>query len=125
MNGNSFTGIDIKTMTEFGEKIPMPPSPEDISTNSTYSDSIGFLIITVSDRKPKSASGVIAVLIMEAGLITPRLGLNIFVISGVAYVPMETVFKGSVFFLPAIFAVVFLITLFPQIALFLPGIMGR
>jgi TRAP-type C4-dicarboxylate transport system permease large subunit len=62
---------------------------------------------------------------MEAGLITPPLGLNIFFISGVAYVPMETVFKGSVFFLPAIFAVVFLITLFPQIALFLPGIMGR
>jgi tripartite ATP-independent transporter DctM subunit len=69
--------------------------------------------------------GVIAVLMMEAGLITPPLGLNIFVISGVADVPMETVFKGSVFFLIAIFAVVFLITLFPQIALFLPGIMGR
>jgi TRAP-type C4-dicarboxylate transport system permease large subunit len=38
---------------------------------------------------------------------------------------METVFKGAVFFLPAIFAVVFLITLFPRIILFLPGIMGR
>ena len=69
--------------------------------------------------------GVIAVLMMEAGLITPPLGLNIFVISGVAQVPMETVFKGSIFFLFAIFAVVVLVTVFPQIALFLPGIMGN
>lgn len=68
--------------------------------------------------------GVISVLMMEAGLITPPLGLNIFVIAGVADVPMETVFKGAIFFLLAIFAVVLLITIFPQIALFLPGIMG-
>ena len=67
--------------------------------------------------------GVISVLMMEAGLITPPLGLNIFVISGVADVPMGTVFKGAIFFLFAIFAVVFLVTVFPQIALFLPGIM--
>jgi len=67
--------------------------------------------------------GVISVLMMEAGLITPPLGLNIFVISGVAKVPMGTVFKGAVFFLFAIFAVVLLVTVFPQIALFLPGIM--
>ncbi len=67
--------------------------------------------------------GVISVLMMEAGLITPPLGLNIFVISGVADVPMGNVFKGAVFFLFAIFAVVILVTVFPQIALFLPGIM--
>jgi tripartite ATP-independent transporter DctM subunit len=67
--------------------------------------------------------GVISVLMMEAGLITPPLGLNIFVISGVADVPMGTVFKGAIFFLFAIFAVVVLVTVFPQIALFLPGIM--
>ncbi|WP_300460188.1 TRAP transporter large permease [Desulfobacula sp.] len=68
--------------------------------------------------------GVISVLMMEAGLITPPLGLNIFVISGVAEVPMGTVFKGAIFFLFAIFVVVVLVIIFPQIALFLPGIMG-
>ncbi len=68
--------------------------------------------------------GVISVLMMEAGLITPPLGLNIFVISGVADVPMEIVFKGTITFLLAIFVVVALVTIFPQIALFLPGIMG-
>ncbi|WP_022666663.1 TRAP transporter large permease [Desulfospira joergensenii] len=68
--------------------------------------------------------GVISVLMMEAGLITPPLGLNIFVIAGVADVPMETIFKGAIYFLLAIFAVVILVTAFPQLALFLPGIMG-
>lgn len=68
--------------------------------------------------------GVISVLMMEAGLITPPLGLNIFVISGVADVPMEIVFKGTIVFLLAIFLVVALVTIFPGIALFLPGIMG-
>ncbi len=67
--------------------------------------------------------GVISVLMMEAGLITPPLGLNIFVISGVADVPIEVVFRGAIYFLLAIFVVVFLITSFPQIALFLPGLM--
>ncbi len=68
--------------------------------------------------------GVISVLMMEAGLITPPLGLNIFVIAGVAEVPMETVFKGTIIFLLAIFVVVVLVTVFPQIALFLPDVMG-
>ncbi|SMC87254.1 TRAP transporter, DctM subunit [Desulfocicer vacuolatum DSM 3385] len=68
--------------------------------------------------------GVISVLMMEAGLITPPLGLNIFVIAGVADVPMEVVFKGTVPFLLAIAVVVTLVTVFPPIALFLSGIMG-
>jgi tripartite ATP-independent transporter DctM subunit len=67
--------------------------------------------------------GVIAVLMMEAGLITPPLGLNIFVISGVAGVPIEVVFRGSMYFLLAIFVVVVLITVFPQIATVLPSMM--
>ncbi len=68
--------------------------------------------------------GVISVLMMEAGLITPPLGLNIFIISGVAEVPMEVVFKGTIPFLLAIAVVVTLVTMFPPIALFLSDIMG-
>jgi tripartite ATP-independent transporter DctM subunit len=68
--------------------------------------------------------GVIAVLMMEAGLITPPMGLNIFTVAGVAKdVPVETIFKGVAPFLLAIFAVVFLITLFPKLALLLPAMM--
>jgi tripartite ATP-independent transporter DctM subunit len=68
--------------------------------------------------------GVIAVLMMEAGLITPPMGLNIFTVAGVAKdVPVETIFKGVAPFLIAIFVVVFMITLFPKLALLLPAMM--
>jgi len=70
--------------------------------------------------------GVIAVLMMEAGLITPPMGLNIFTVAGVAKdVPIETIFRGVAPFLFSIFAVVILITIFPKLALFLPNMMLR
>lgn len=70
--------------------------------------------------------GVIAVLMMEAGLITPPMGLNIYTVAGVAKgVPVETIFKGVAPFLLAIIGVVLLVTLFPQLALFLPTMMLR
>ncbi len=68
--------------------------------------------------------GVIAVLMMEAGLITPPMGLNIYTVAGVAKdTPVETIFRGVAPFLLSIFVIVFFITLFPGIALFLPGMM--
>ena len=70
--------------------------------------------------------GVIAVLMMEAGLITPPMGLNIFTVAGVAKdTPVETIFRGVAPFLLSIFALVILITLFPGLALFLPNMMMR
>jgi len=68
--------------------------------------------------------GVIAVLMMEAGLITPPMGLNIYTVAGVAKdTPVETIFRGVAPFLLSIFVIVFIITLFPGIALFLPKMM--
>lgn len=70
--------------------------------------------------------GVIAVLMMEAGLITPPVGLNVYTLAGlVKDVPMIEIFRGALPFLISIFVVVFLITLFPEIALYLPRFMGR
>lgn len=70
--------------------------------------------------------GVIAVLMMEAGLITPPMGLNIFTVAGVAKdTPVETIFRGVAPFLLSIFAIVILITIFPKLALFLPNMMLR
>ncbi len=66
--------------------------------------------------------GVIMVIILEVGLITPPIGLNVFVLKGAApTIPIETIFKGIwPFFAAAILAMI-LIALFPQIALFLPS----
>ncbi|MGQ9508983.1 MAG: TRAP transporter large permease [Thermodesulfobacteriota bacterium] len=70
--------------------------------------------------------GVICVIMMEAGLITPPVGLNVYTLAGVVKdVPMETIFRGAMPFLFAMISVVILITIFPQIALFLPSMMGR
>ena len=70
--------------------------------------------------------GVIAVLMMEAGLITPPMGLNIFTVAGVAKdVPVEEIFRGTLPFLLSIFAIVILITIFPKLAVFLPSMMLR
>jgi tripartite ATP-independent transporter DctM subunit len=70
--------------------------------------------------------GVICVIMMEAGLITPPVGLNVYTLAGVAKdVPMQTIFRGALPFLISMIAVVVLITIFPKIALYLPSMMGR
>lgn len=66
--------------------------------------------------------GVIMVIVLEIGLITPPIGLNVFVLKGAAPdIPVETIFKGIwPFFGMAILAMI-LLALFPQIALFIPS----
>jgi C4-dicarboxylate transporter DctM subunit len=68
--------------------------------------------------------GIIMVRMCEIALITPPVGLNVFVIKGVAKdVPMYTIFRGILPFLMAdIFHVALLIAI-PQLALFLPSFM--
>ena len=70
--------------------------------------------------------GVVCVIMMEAGLITPPVGLNVYTLAGVVKdVPMSTIFRGSTPFLFAMLAVTILIAIFPGIALYLPSMMGR
>ncbi len=65
---------------------------------------------------------VILTINMEVGLITPPVGLNLYVLKGVAPdVPLMTVLKGSFPFVLIMFGTIAMIALFPQIALWLPG----
>jgi C4-dicarboxylate transporter DctM subunit len=66
--------------------------------------------------------GVMMVIVLEIGLITPPIGLNVFVLKGAAGdIPVETIFKGIwPFFFSAIVAMI-LIAIFPQIALYIPS----
>lgn len=65
--------------------------------------------------------GVVTVLLMEMGQITPPMGLVVFAISGMPEgAPMAQIFKYIVLFVLCMLLVVLLLTLFPQIALFLP-----
>ena len=66
--------------------------------------------------------GVIMVIVLEVGLITPPVGLNVFVIKGAAPdVPLTTIFRGIWPFMVAAIICIVLIILFPQIALFIPS----
>jgi len=67
--------------------------------------------------------GVIIVLVTEMGVITPPVGVNVYVIKGIAEdVPLETIFKGIFPFLAALIVMVIILICFPQIATLLPGL---
>ncbi|TDV97174.1 tripartite ATP-independent transporter DctM subunit [Halomonas alkaliantarctica] len=67
--------------------------------------------------------GVLLVKLLEIGMITPPVGMNIFVIKGVAgqYASLVDIFKGVTTFLIADIVVVALVIFFPEIVLFLTG----
>ena len=67
--------------------------------------------------------GVIIVLVTQMGVITPPVGVNAYVVSGVARdVPLHVIFKGCVPFLIAMLILTFLLIPFPWIATFLPSL---
>jgi C4-dicarboxylate transporter DctM subunit len=96
-------------------------------------DSMSMILITVPIFYPLTQKlgfdpiwfGVIIVMVVEMGLITPPVGMVVFVIKGIVSedVPMFTIFKGLVPFLIANIIIVIVLALFPQMALFLPNTM--
>ena len=69
--------------------------------------------------------GIIIVVNVEIGMITPPVGLNLFVTSGVAGMPMMSVVKAALPFLGVLFVFLILVTYLPWISTFLPNlIMG-
>ena len=80
-----------------------------------------FPIVTALDFHP-IWFGVMMVIVLEIGLITPPIGLNVFVLKGAAGgIPVETIFKGIWPFLISAIIAMILIALFPQIALYIPS----
>jgi TRAP-type C4-dicarboxylate transport system permease large subunit len=68
--------------------------------------------------------GVILVKFLEIGLLTPPVGLNVFVVKGVLgdQVTLGTIFRGVSWFLLAEAVVMTLLIAFPDIILFLPNL---
>ncbi|MCX5812362.1 MAG: TRAP transporter large permease [Proteobacteria bacterium] len=98
-----------------------------------FLDSVSMMVLTLPVIFPVIVAigfnpiwfGVVAVLMMEAGLITPPVGLNVYTIAGIAKdVPMADIFRGSMPFLLAIIITTIILTIFPIIALYLPSLMG-
>ena len=67
--------------------------------------------------------GIIMVVNMEIGMITPPVGLNLFVTSGVAGMSMMAVVRAALPFLAVLFVFLILITYIPVLSTFLPNLM--
>jgi len=67
--------------------------------------------------------GVIVVVVTQMGVISPPVGVNVYVVSGIERdVPLQTVFKGALPFLGALILASAVLVAFPQISLVLPGL---
>lgn len=68
--------------------------------------------------------GVIMVVMLNIGLVTPPVGINVYITGGVAKdVPLETIFRGVIPLWLAMIVCAALLVAFPQIATFLPSLM--
>jgi len=94
-----------------------------------FMDSMGLIVVTVPIFFPIVEKlgfdpiwfGVIIVLVGEMGVITPPVGVNVFVIKGIAPdIPLERIFRGILPFLVALIIFTILLMIFPQIATVLP-----
>ncbi len=97
-----------------------------------FIESIPLIIIAVPITLPLIESlgfdavwfGVISILMVEAALITPPVGMNVYVLAGAtSNLPVTTIFRGSLPFLLAIVATVIILAIFPDLALMLPNLM--
>jgi TRAP-type C4-dicarboxylate transport system permease large subunit len=65
-------------------------------------------------------------MVVELGLITPPIGMNVFVIKGIARdVPLYTIFRGVTPFIVAQIILILVLIAFPEIALWLPSTMSQ
>jgi tripartite ATP-independent transporter DctM subunit len=70
--------------------------------------------------------GVLTVMLIEIGLLTPPFGINVFVIAGIADdLPLEQAFAGVMPFIAIQFLMVGLIFFFPELVLFLPSLAAQ
>ena len=102
-----------------------------------FMDSLAFVTLTVPIFFPVVQAlgfdpiwfGLIIVMVTEMGVITPPVGINVYVVYGVAKnvlkeeIPLEIIFKGIFPFLIAVIVGIILMMIFPQIVLVLPNLL--
>ena len=95
-----------------------------------FMDSMALIVVTIPIFFPVVLKlgfdplwfGVMVVLVAEMGVITPPVGVNVFVIKGIAPdIPLHLIFRGIFPFLGALIVLTGLLMVFPQIATYLPS----
>lgn len=99
-----------------------------------FVDSIGLMLLTLPVVMPLAGAfgidliwlGIIIVKLLEIGLLTPPVGLNVYVINGAlgGRVPLNTIFQGVSWFIATDLLCLILIVVFPAIALWFPSLLA-
>jgi tripartite ATP-independent transporter DctM subunit len=98
-----------------------------------FFDEIALMILTLPFVYPLILSmgydpiwwGVINVVVIELGMIIPPIGINVFVVKGIAKeIPIGTIYRGVMPFVCANLVRLALLVLFPAISLWLPKTLG-
>jgi C4-dicarboxylate transporter DctM subunit len=93
-------------------------------------DTLAMIVLTIPIFVPIVSNlgfdlvwfGVIVTVMLEMALITPPIGMNVFVVSGtVRGVSMYTIFRGIVPFIAAMMVCIAVLLFFPELSLFLPS----
>ncbi len=97
-----------------------------------FIDALALILLTIPIFLPVAVGvlgydpiwfGVIIVMVVAMGVITPPVGMNVYIVKGVAgNVPLEVIFRGVWPFLFAIIVALALLIIFPGLATFLPSL---
>ena len=96
-------------------------------------DTFGMLILTLPLVLPITKglgydpvwTGIFLTVLMEIAMITPPIGLNVFVLERATGIPSQRIFAGVLPFVVSALVLLVLLIVFPQIALWLPQTMQR
>jgi tripartite ATP-independent transporter DctM subunit len=96
-----------------------------------FSDIMPCIIVTIPILFPVIQTlgfdpiwfGVVMCLLAEMGMITPPIGMNVFILSGITGTPINVIFRGVWPFVVLLLFSIVVLTIFPQITLWLPSTM--
>ena len=124
-------------ITEFAASLDVPPWVVMAVILLVYGiagclmDALGFLLVSIPIFFPLAMSlgydpiwfGCIITVVTTMGAITPPVGISVYVVAGMNKdIPMGTIFRGVLWFIPAYILTMALMMLYPQVALFLPSL---
>ena len=97
----------------------------------TFMETISAIIILAPILVPLVVSfginpihfGIILIINIEIAFLTPPLGVNLFVASQIAKIPIEKMIKAVLPYVATLIAILLILTVFPQVSLFLPNLM--
>ncbi len=94
-----------------------------------FLDLISILILTIPVVLPVVVAlgfdpiwfGVIVILLSEIGIVTPPVGMNVFVVAKVADIPVRDLFSGVIPYILMLLGLISILIAFPEIVLWLPS----